>query len=79
MFQSAVVGILALFAAAAVAQKPPGRCPEDYGVQTYPNEYACDRFYKVRKGIKWMKRRSRLRKELNLLHLKSCGGSNISD
>ena len=50
MFGS-VVGILILVAAAAVAQKPPGRCPEDYGVQTYPNEYACDRFYKVRKGI----------------------------
>ena len=48
MFQS-VVGILIL-ASAVAAQRPPGRCPEDYGVQTYPNEAACDRFYKVREG-----------------------------
>ena len=47
-----VAGILVLAAAAALAQKPPGRCPESYGVQTYPNENACDRFYKVRKDIK---------------------------
>ena len=46
MIQS-VVGTLIL-ASAVAAQRPPGRCPEDYGVQTYPNEAACDRFYKVR-------------------------------
>ena len=48
MLQQSVVGILIL-AAAVAAQAPPGRCPEDYGVQTYPHEAACDRFYKVRR------------------------------
>ena len=49
MLQQSVVGILIL-AAAVAAQAPPGRCPEDYGVQTYPHEAACDRFYKVSGG-----------------------------
>ena len=26
-------------------------CPEPYGVQTYPNEQYCDKFYKVRIGL----------------------------
>lgn len=26
-------------------------CPEQYGVQTYPNEQYCDRFYKVRSKV----------------------------
>merc|ERR1712027_264769 len=50
MLQQSVVGILIL-AAAVAAQAPPGRCPEDYGVQTYPHEAACDRFYKCENGL----------------------------
>ena len=60
MFQSVAV-VLMLAAAASAAS--PGRCPENYGVQVYPNEAACDRFYKVRRGMNylgllWVKSRS---------------------
>lgn len=26
-------------------------CPEPYGIQVYPNEQYCDKFYKVRIGL----------------------------
>ena len=29
------------------AQYADGGCPEPYGVQTYPDEKYCDKFYKV--------------------------------
>ena len=29
------------------AQYAAGSCPEPYGVQTYPDEKYCDKFYKV--------------------------------
>ena len=28
-------------------------CPEPYGVQTYPNEQYCDKFYKVQNILKF--------------------------
>ena len=62
MLQQSVVGILIL-AAAVAAQAPPGRCPEDYGVQTYPHEAACDRFYKVSgRGYKMLGKRKACKK-----------------
>ena len=30
------------------AQYPAGTCPEPYGIQTYPDEKYCDKFYKVK-------------------------------
>merc|ERR1719507_2316933 len=48
MLQS-VVGFLLILAAAAQAASP-GRCPENYGVQTYADDYACDRFFKCENG-----------------------------
>ncbi len=42
-------GLLMLAAAAATAQQYAG-CPEPYGVQTYPHETYCDKFYKCANG-----------------------------
>ena len=68
MFQS-VVGILILAAAAVTAQRPPGRCPEDYGVQTYAHEAACDRFYKVREGHFFREKRFRVASSFDVQHV----------
>ncbi len=39
---------IAAFATVGVyGQYRGGGCPEQYGVQVYPHEGACDRFYKV--------------------------------
>ncbi len=40
------LSLLALAFATATAQYAGG-CPEPYGVQTYPDEKYCDKFYKV--------------------------------
>lgn len=42
-YQLSIAIVLAL-ATLSVAQRG---CPESYGVQTYPDEKYCDRFYKV--------------------------------
>ena len=34
-------------AAAPSSYAPKGHCPEPYGVQTYPHEQYCDKFFKV--------------------------------
>jgi len=39
---------LIIASALAFAAVDAQRCPEQYGVQTYPNEEYCDRYYKVR-------------------------------
>ena len=43
-YQISITIVVAL-ATLSVAQRG---CPESYGVQTYPDEKYCDRFYKVR-------------------------------
>ena len=35
------------------AQYAAGTCPEPYGVQTYPDEKYCDKFYKVQSKSAW--------------------------
>ena len=40
-----IITIAVALATLSVAQRG---CPESYGVQTYPDEKYCDRFYKVR-------------------------------
>ena len=40
------IAVLAL-AGLAYGQYGDARCPESYGVQTYPDEQYCDRFWKV--------------------------------
>ena len=42
IFISTIFGLISI----ATAQLGAG-CPEAYGVQTYPDEKYCDRFYKV--------------------------------
>ena len=42
--------LLAFCGQQTLAQYPAGACPEPYGIQTYPDEKYCDKFYKV---IKW--------------------------
>ena len=39
-----IIAIVVAVATLSVAQRG---CPESYGVQTYPDEKYCDRFYKV--------------------------------
>ena len=39
------IAIVVVVATLSAAQRG---CPESYGVQTYPDEKYCDRFYKVR-------------------------------
>merc|ERR1711872_1078692 len=41
---------LALALAAPVAWAQYSRCPEAYGLQTYPHEGYCDKFYKCANG-----------------------------
>ena len=43
--------LLAFCGQQTLAQYPAGACPEPYGIQTYPDEKYCDKFYKV---IKWI-------------------------
>ena len=38
---------LSMLAIQAAAQGPGGGCPEPYGVQTYPDDKYCDKFYLV--------------------------------
>ena len=40
------IALLAFGGQQAHAQYP-GTCPEPYGIQTYPDEKYCDKFYKV--------------------------------
>ena len=44
------IALLAFCGQQTLAQYPAGACPEPYGIQTYPDEKYCDKFYKV---IKW--------------------------
>ena len=41
--------LLAFCGHQTLAQYPAGACPEPYGIQTYPDEKYCDKFYKVNK------------------------------
>ena len=41
--------LLAFCGQQTLAQYPAGACPEPYGIQTYPDEKYCDKFYKVKK------------------------------
>ena len=45
---STICGLISI----ATAQLGAG-CPEAYGVQTYPDEKYCDRFYKVSITLRW--------------------------
>jgi hypothetical protein len=49
MYHSIGLCLLLSLAAGALAQQG-GSCPEAYGVQTYPSENSCDRFYKCTNG-----------------------------
>ncbi len=42
-----LVTFLGLIVSFALGQRNDGHCPEKFGVQTYPHEGSCDKFYKV--------------------------------